>query len=149
MDKLKILTASGKHFQGAYNTCLTKQSAIQLSKTSTISLKFQMPWSIIFHSERKQTVQTMRAYQNNPIPIDQEYLDKLKIPNVSSKHFPSRKKIDSANHACLTKQSNSNWSRIFRQAQNSKCLEQKISITKENRHTCLANETICNPIVQE
>ena len=61
-------------------------------------------------------------------PIVQEYMDKLKIPNTSSKNFPARNKTDRANHACLTIQSNSNWSRIFGQAQNSKCLKQEISI---------------------
>jgi hypothetical protein len=53
-------------------------------------------------------VQTMHAEKNNPIRIDEEYLDKLKIPNAWSKKFPSQKKTDNAFHACLTKQSNSN-----------------------------------------
>ena len=34
-------------------------------------------------------------------PSVQEYLDKLKIRAASSKKFPSQKKTDSANHACL------------------------------------------------
>ena len=34
-------------------------------------------------------------------PMDQEYLNQLKIPTASSKNFPSRKKTDSAHLVCV------------------------------------------------
>ena len=73
-------------------------------------------------------------------PIVQEQLDKLKIPNAMQE-FSITKETDSANQACLTKQSDSDWSRIFGQAQNSKCLEKKKSFTKENRNAWLTKQS--------
>jgi len=77
-------------------------------------------------------------------------VQRLKIPKPRDR-IPSQKKTHSANHACLTKKSDSYESRTFGEAQNSICLEQEISIFKENRQRkpCVPNETICNPIVQE
>ena len=126
----KIPISLAKEFHSAYHIhmCLKKQSAIQVSKNSLISSKFKLPRARIFHQERKQTMQTMHALQNNT--IDQEYLDKLKIHSASSKTVPSQKKIDSVTHVCLTKQSNYNSSRIFGQPQHSKCHNQKKYITK-------------------
>ena len=117
-----------KKIPSAYHMCLTKQSAIQVSKKSLISSKFKLPRARSIHHERKQTMQTMRALQNSI--IDQEYLDKLKIHSASSKTVPSQKKTDSVTHAFLTILSSYNSSRIFGQPLHSKCHEQKISITK-------------------
>ena len=62
-----------------------------------------------FFPSRKKTESANNAcLTKNPIPIDNEYLDKLKIPNASSKNFLSQKNTDSANHAGLTIQSYSN-----------------------------------------
>ena len=38
-------------------------------------------------------------------PINQQYLQKLKIPTALFKNFPQRNNKDSAHHVCLTKQS--------------------------------------------
>ena len=73
-----------------------------------------------------------------------EYLNNLKIPTASSKNFPSRQETDSSHHVCLTKQFAIRFSTITAQAQNSTCLKQEFSITKENRQCkpCMPNKTI-------
>jgi len=66
---------------------------------------------------------------------------KFQLPRA--RNFP-REETDSANHACLTKQSESNCPSILGQAQNSNCLEQEFSITREDRECkpCMPNKTI-------
>ena len=68
----------------------------------------------------------------------------LKIPPASSKKFP--KKTHSGHHACVTKQSPVRFSRIIARSQNSTCLKQAFSSTKETtqRTPCVRSKTMSN-----
>ena len=98
---------------------------IQLIKNIWISSIFQLPQARIFHHERKQTVQTISALQN--ILIDQEYLNKFIVQTAVNKYFHS------VYHVCLTKQNATQLSKNSWRSSNSSCVDQQLSIIKENR----------------
>jgi len=120
-----------------------KTIQFQLIKNIWRSSKFQVPQARNFNLQK--TRQCKPCVPNETIcnPIVQEHLEKLKIPSASCKKFPPLKKTG------ITKCSErdnlqSNCSRLVEEAQNSKCLEQEFSITKENRQCkpCMPNKTI-------
>ena len=93
---------------------------------------------------KKKTDSANPAYLTKKFKTDQEYLVKLKISTASRRKRPSWKKTDSVTHVCLTKQSN--WLKIFAQARNSNCLEQKILSLNKTDSTNHAFLTQNNPI---
>ena len=155
MDKLKIQTASSKNFPAwkridcANHVCLSKQSNSNWSRHFGPAQNSRCLEQEFSFTKENRPCKPCVPNKTNWFLNDEEYLDKFKIPSASSKKIHHKRKQAVQTMCAKWNYLQSNCPRIFGQAQNSKCLEQQISITKEKRHARLANETICNPIVQE
>jgi len=118
---------SQKKTHSANNACLTKQSNSYLTRTFGAAQNSKCLEQEI--SNFKENRQSKPCMPNKTIQFQ---LIKNCVDSQNSKasrqNFPSQKKTHSANHACLTKKSDSYESRTFGEAQNSICLEQEISI---------------------
>ena len=135
--KISITTKT----DSAHHACVTKQSQLLFSNNNCTSSKFHLLQARISQHERKHTVDSMCAYQNNLQSDFQGNLHKLKITPAPPKNFASLKKTDSAHYACFT---------LFEQALYCNSLKE-IPIMKENRlcTTCMRNKAILNLNFQE
>ena len=140
MVKLKISTASRRKCPSWKKIVSVNHAGLTWSKIFAHARNSNCLGRKILPRKKTDSANYVCLTQNNP--IDKEHFDKLNIPTALSKNFQLRNKTDSTNHAVLKKQSS--WSKIFAQAENCNCLDQKSSNTKENKKCkpCMPNKTI-------